>query len=301
MTAIDQAFIRAYVEDGGTSLAEESTLSATPRGTGSQPREESLVEQAGGPATGVGAPSAVVAAPVASQGESAAADEAADEAVGEEEFRPLLEVDAFAWSEVSNELSLAAGVQLDRLADGLAARIAQGRKVVGLAGCRRGQASTTLLLCAAKRLATRGLKVVMVDADFDNPKLARRLGLLPEAGWEEVLAGELPLAEVLIESMEDRLSALPLSAPLSTEKGWPDPTASLDLLRRHYDLVLVDLGEVGAEAAGCRGPDSTGGPWVDAVVLVHDVRSTPRAELVRATKRLQAAGLVELGVAENFV
>ena len=150
-----------------------------------------------------------------------------------------------------------------------------------------------MLLCAARRLAARGLKVVMVDADFDHPKLARRLGLLPEAGWEEVLAGGLPLAEVLIESLEDRVALLPLPGPLSTESGLPDPAASLDLLRRHYDLVLVDLGEVGAEAAARN--------WIDAVVLVHDVRSTPRAELVRATRRLQAAGQVELGVAENFV
>ena len=283
MTAIDQAFIRAYVEDGGASRAEESALPVPPCGTKSQPPEESLVEQPGGATTGLGTQLPVTAA---------TADEAAGVA-GEDELRPLLEVDTFAWSRVSTKLSLAAGVQLDRLADALAARIAEGRKVVGLAGCRRRQGCTTLLLCAARRLAARGLKVVMVDADFDHPKLARRLGLLPEAGWEEVLAGGLPLAEVLIESLEDRVALLPLPGPLSTESGLPDPAASLDLLRRHYDLVLVDLGEVGAEAAARN--------WIDAVVLVHDVRSTPRAELVRATRRLQAAGQVELGVAENFV
>jgi Mrp family chromosome partitioning ATPase len=283
MTAIDQAFIRAYVEDGGASRAEESALPVPHGATNSQPPEESLVEQPGSATAGLGTQLPLT---------TATADEAAGVA-GEDELQPLLEVDAFAWSKVSTKLSLAAGVQLDRLADALAAGIAEGRKVVGLAGCRRRQGCTTLLLCAARRLAARGLKVVMVDADFDHPKLARRLGLLPESGWEEVLAGELPLAEVLIESLEDRVALLPLPAPLSTESGLPAPAASLDPLRRHYDLVLVDLGEVGAEAAARN--------WIDAVVLVHDVRSTPRAELVRATRRLQAAGQVELGVAENFV
>ena len=172
---------------------------------------------------------------------------------------------------------------------------------MGLSGCRRGQGCTTLLLIAAKRLAARGLKVVMVDANFENPMLARRLGLLPEAGWEKVLTGDLSLAEVLIESIEDRLAILPLQTPASSLQEGPDLAGNLDPLRQHFDVVLVDLGRCSTKANAAGGPLTAGRRWLDAVVLVNDVRCTPRAELIQAAARLRATGLVELGVAENYV
>ena len=195
--------------------------------------------------------------------------------------------------------------QVERLAEVLAAGIAVGRKVVAASSCRRGDGCTTILLCAAQRLAQRGRKVVIVDADFDHPQLAGRLGLLPDTGWEEVLAGRQPLEEAVIESDQDRIAVLPLGAPQRSEDdrdpGTLDPAAAMDVLRRHYDLVLVDLGPFGeapSEAGGRLKPIE---PWLDAVVLVHDVTSTPRADLAAARSRVRQSGVFETGVVENFV
>lgn len=147
--------------------------------------------------------------------------------------------------------------------------------------------------------------MAVVDADFDNPLLARRLGLLPDAGWEEILTARAAAKEVIIESIQDRLAVLPLCGALpcqgSPARGLPDPISSLNVLREHYDLVLVDLGEFGDGTVGVDGSSRAVIRWIDAVVLVRDVRTTRQAELDRIRQRVEAAGLVEAGIAENFV
>jgi Mrp family chromosome partitioning ATPase len=212
-----------------------------------------------------------------------------------EVFRPAFQVEQFAWSAGATRLGRAAGIQLDRLADGLAGGLAEGRRVAALAGCRRGEGCTTLLLCAARRLAERGLKVIMVDADFDTPALARRLGLLPETGWEDVLAGRLPVGEAVIESHADGLAVLPLRGPLVADAGALPAGKTFATLRKHYDLVLVDLGQLDPLA------QSVAGQGIDAVVLVRNVRLTPTEEVAGIGDRLAASGVWETGVAENFV
>jgi len=217
----------------------------------------------------------------------------------------MLQVDGFAWSERATSLRLAAGIQVDRLADGLAAGIADSRKVVGVAGCGRHQGCTTVLLCAAKRLLDRDLKVVLVDGDFAHPALAARLGVLPDAGLEAVLAGRLKLEDVAIESIDDSIVVVPVASPCTAAAKSPEGQAILSAaaatLRKHYDLVLVDLGEVEhrtqVEAAAVRAVPR----WVDAVVLVQDVRSTPQGEIAAVSQRVGAEGIANFGVVENFV
>jgi len=335
MTALDQAFIKAYLQRGqvpgvtpldsakpvpvdetfrdrplqGTAVVEapppdpaaveEAAPSVEEPGAAelaacpaeqppAEPPAESMLEP---PAESPPEAEPVSAEPALELGEKAA-------------FRPSFQVERFAWQSSCTELSTVAGEPLDRLADAIGEGLLPDRKVVAFGGCRRGEGCTTLLLGAAQRLAQRGLKVAVVDADFDHPQLARRLGLLPEAGWEEVLAGRLPLGEALIDSVQDGITVLPLCGPIPEQPylppDHPEPVGSIEVLRRHYDLVLIDLGArvAGAETSGpLAEPDAR---WIDAVVLVHNIRGTPPAELTQARQRLQAAGIVEAGVVENF-
>lgn len=278
MTALDQAFIKAYTP--GTVLADTRPEPAT-NPSEAMRNHVSEIPQATPPE----------------------APEMPSTTAGDR-FQPAYQVDQFAWSPTAGKLSLSAGIQLDRLADGLAAGLPEGRNVIGLGACGQGEGCTTLLLCAARRLAQHGLNVLLVDADFDHPCLARRLGLMPEAGWEDALAGRVPLTEAIVESIQDRLSILPTRS-LSAEQDYStgttvDPAASLALLRKHYDLILVDLGELNAGLPAGQ-PLETAAGWLDAVVLVHNVRSTPQAELMQTRTRLQMAGIAEAGIAENFV
>ena len=88
-------------------------------------------------------------------------------------FQPSFQVDSFAWPSGCTRLTMMAADQVDRMADALTRRLEQGQQVVALGGSQRGDGCTTLLLSVARRLAERGLNVAIVDADFENPLLAR--------------------------------------------------------------------------------------------------------------------------------
>lgn len=275
MATTDQAFIRAYQQPVAETVATAD-------------REE--------PAPAIG---------TMPQTKDAASAGHQRSARPEGTVQPSFQVDSFAWPSGCTRLGMIAGVQVDRLAGALTAGLTRDQKVLAFSGCRRGEGCTTLLLCVARQLADSQLRIAVVDADLNNPMLARRLGLLPEVGWEEVLAGRMPVAEVIIESIQDRLSLVPLCGsvpggdyPIGTD---PEPTTSLELLREHYDLVLVDLGEFGDSAAVASGPLQAVINWIDAAVLVRDVRSTPEVELDETRRLIEAAGIVETGITENFV
>jgi len=218
-------------------------------------------------------------------------------------FRPLLEVDGFKWPSAVSRLVDAVDEPLEQLLTNLVTRSIRGQKAIAWQGCRRRDGCTTLMLAAARRLAERGVKVILVDAEVRQPRLARQLGLMPTVGWEEVLAGRLPLAEAVVESLEDQVALLPwcTSGKSDLEPAIPgDPAASIETLGSHYDLVLVDLGRARESE---RNPPlfRSDRPWIDAAILVHHVRKTPQSEVNHAKARLRRAGIAEVAVVENFV
>ena len=176
------------------------------------------------------------------------------------------------------------------MADGLLSICASGSKVLGLASCARGEGVTTLFLAAARKLLSQGRKVVLVDANWSNPQLAQSLGLLPQIGWEETLCGGLPLEEVVIESLADGLAVLPVREPSASTIAEAQIAASLDILAREFDVVLVDLGPLDqvededtsvarrGRADGCRDPRAKR-PRHDSEPAGRGARSPGRVEL----------------------
>ena len=220
-------------------------------------------------------------------------------------FQPMLQVDHFAWPKVCQRLESIAALELNRLAETLLAAAKQGMKVVGLSSGQRGEGATTLLLCAARQLVARNVKTVLVDADLAEPQLAKRLGLLPQLGWEDVASGRQPVEEVLVESADDNLAVLPLCGPLRISDisfaSQRIMAECLETLRKNYDLVLLDLGplenprSIGDLAIGglnCR---------IDAVTVVHKVGKILATCLPAVRQSLAAAGVAVTGVIENFV
>ncbi len=216
-------------------------------------------------------------------------------------FRAALEVDHFLWPSECGNLLKKAGRSFDELVKPIQQVTKQGLKCLAIASCRIGEGRTTFALTAAKHLASRGLSVVLVDADFARPNLAARLGLSIDCGWEAILAGEAQVEDVLIESLTDRLSLLPLSGPLAVENFTRNLRGAtmLGVLRQHYDLVLLDAGA--QEGDGRDALDAIiESSQIDAAFLLRDVRRTTQADLTAVEKRLQGAKILCLGVAENF-
>jgi Mrp family chromosome partitioning ATPase len=230
----------------------------------------------------------------------------------EETSRAAFDVDHFAWPEVCNALLEKRASDFARLAGQLVTESALGRKVVAITGSRRGDGRTTLALTLARRLATSAVKIVLVDADFEAPQLAARLGLTVQSGWEKVLNDGLPVWEGLIESLKDRLSLLPLAPrPLS---GAGQPLAAdfvarnvaiirqhLETLRKYFDVVLVDAGAIKSARsdAKLRGPLALAGS-LDAAILVSDARMAAPGRVADLQRRLSEARITPLGIAENF-
>jgi Mrp family chromosome partitioning ATPase len=326
MTALDQAFIKAYSHQGATPTApvtrtarptvplSQALAQAAEAQTTEAPAKvtlESLLAgletpDCGGEVQTAGAPSAADCAASVPPGDPTAqpAGPQAHAGPATPSWHPLLQVDHFLWPDACQRLHSQAAGAMDQLADAFSAMVRQGRKVLGLGSCGEGEGVTTLVLAAGRRLVERGLRVVVVDANLADPQLAQRLGLLPQVGWEDALAGRLPLEEVAVESLGDRLAVLPVREPFAgtgSESDEPQMIASLETLAAHYDVVLVDLGGL-EDRATVSGALARGiGARLHAVVLVHNVRQTTPDRLADVQRCLTAASIPQAGVVENFV
>jgi Mrp family chromosome partitioning ATPase len=103
-----------------------------------------------------------------------------------------------------------------------------------------GSGTSTVLLNLAVTLAAQdGTRVVVVDAHPDRPSLASRLGVPAAPGLREALAGALPMAWCLQETVQSRLLALAAGRPAEVRVGTA-PAALWERLRERADWVLID-------------------------------------------------------------
>jgi len=217
-------------------------------------------------------------------------------------WRPVFEVTNFVWPQLTDVLLDAAAVQFRAAAIDLGEACRRHRKLVVVTAARRGEGCTVVTLALAKALAEQQQRVILVDAHFDAPGLADRLGLATQVGWEDALSSGKPLTEALVESLEDRLIVLPLRepAPVDWRLSVARLKASFDEMRKHCDVVLVDAGPFGEAgdrrhllswAAGCR---------VDRALVVRDLRTTSDDEISEIDRQLHNCGIAQWNFVENF-
>ena len=130
------------------------------------------------------------------------------------------------------------------------------------------------------------------------------MGLLPQYGWEDVLAGRLPLEEVLIESIAEHLVVLPVREPFGVSELPAEATNRLadtwNSLRRNFDIVLVDPGPLKHSPILDRQLVGVMAGRIDATLLVKNLQQQNAAEFDAVTQALYDAGAKVLGVVENF-
>ena len=242
-------------------------------------------------------------APVA---ELPATEIAAPSSIEVEPLRPLYQVDHFRWPELCHEIIRRAGSALDHTVHHLIGDARNGRKVVAVTGASRGEGRTTLLLCLAQRLVAAGVKTVVVDADFANPSLASHLGIAPQADWSDLVNQQQSLADVLVESIADHLTLLPLRDTTAPSPHLADDLyapVTINALRENYQVVLVDAGtysDTTATTSLFRGKTPAN---IDAAIVLRDVRQTDVHPEVMTSllAQLHAAGIEVTGIAENFL
>lgn len=141
-----------------------------------------------------------------------------------------------------------------------------GSRVVVLTAAVPVAGTTTVVMNLAVSLTQDNpAKVLVVDANFDRPAAARRLGVAEAPGLAEVLGQTVPLAWALQPTPVTNLHVLASGVPVDgTDAAMTsDFPRLLGQLRQWFDWVLVD-GGVWDESLG---RDSVG-PACDAVYLV---------------------------------
>lgn len=106
--------------------------------------------------------------------------------------------------------------------------------------------TSTVLLNLAVTFAQQKMTVTVVDAHIARPVLGERLGLPPAPGLREVLAGQMPPAWCLQETVLANLCLLPAGLLGQPHEG-TDVMGIVETLRASNDCVLIDAG-----------------PWADA-------------------------------------
>jgi polysaccharide biosynthesis transport protein len=175
----------------------------------------------------------------------------------------------------------------------------EGHKVIQVTSPDMSDGKTTLAANLAISIAQADKKIVLVDADLRRPRINHTFGLPNERGLSNVLTGEMSVQEVLQES------GIPGLHVLSTGPVPPNPAELLsqlrfkellDLLRQHYDFVLVDTPPLLAVTDPCAVV-----PHVDSVLLTIRLSKNARAHAIRAKDILAALGANIIGVVVNGV
>lgn len=129
-----------------------------------------------------------------------------------------------------------------------------GCRVVGVTSALQGEGKSTTSMNTAYTIAETGQRVLLIEADMRLPNVARCLGLRPNLGLSDLLAGLCTLNDVVQPSgMLDNLRIIAAGSipPNPMELLGSDQMGRLlDILRQFYDFIIFDLPPVNVVADG---------------------------------------------------
>ncbi len=174
-----------------------------------------------------------------------------------------------------------------------------GPRVILVTSAMQHEGTTTVAVQLAASFARSGVKTLIIDGDLRQPSVHAPLGLEPEAGFAEVLRGEVEPAAAVRRTAVDGLWAITggqCDYEAITALSRPVAAAVIDELRATFDRIVIDAGPVLAFAdALLLGRQS------DAVLLatMRDVSRMP--QLIDASERIKSIGGRLLGGVVNGV
>ncbi len=124
-----------------------------------------------------------------------------------------------------------------------------GPKVLLFTAARPESGTTTVLLNLAITLAAEpDTKVVILDADFDAPTIARKLAAADHHGLSDVLGNSIPLAWSVQPTAIPRLHVVPTGTAELKPSAITDLPRILTQLKQSFDWVLIDGGRWGVKS-----------------------------------------------------
>jgi capsular exopolysaccharide synthesis family protein len=202
---------------------------------------------------------------------------------------------ALAGQVVSDPRSLAAEA-VHRLRSMLGTRQGGMPAVLSVTSALPGEGKTSVALALGRSLAGSGFRVLLIDADLRQGRLAQVLfRQQPEFSTSDVLEGEVPLALAVVRDPASSLRILAAKGDAVAPQDLLVPARLEPLIaeaRMKYDHIIIDTAPFSAVADAM-----VVGRVADETLLVLRAETTPAsaaASLIKAfrTARLPLAGLV---------
>ncbi|MGB3756976.1 MAG: polysaccharide biosynthesis tyrosine autokinase [Rivularia sp. (in: cyanobacteria)] len=161
-----------------------------------------------------------------------------------------------------------------------------------------GEGKTTVATTFAKTAAEAGLRVLLVDANLQNPQVHHSLGLINTQGLSEILSQGLDLNDVLGQSHEEE-NLFVITAgdiPRNCAKLFSSPRMQNFIMRSQsdFDLVVYDTPHILG-----RLDTSILATHADGILMVVGLGKTVRPSLSTALDELEAGRNRVLGIVSN--
>jgi len=161
-------------------------------------------------------------------------------------------------------------------------------------GPREGR--TTVTIGTAIAAAAAGIRVAIVDVDLESPQTAERLRLDVQSDWVAAIREGVELESIAVRSLEDGVTLIPLldneeDSMLASSR---ELDSLLDRIVGCFDLVLFDASPLDSWSV------ARIASFIDAALLVRDVRTTSETDASLAADRLRGLGVNGIGVVANF-
>ena len=120
--------------------------------------------------------------------------------------------------------------------------------VIQLTSSEPGEGKTTSAVALARKYASIGRKVLLVDLDLRRPGLTKMFGnAAPEVGVLDVLNSRVPLERALLPMAVENLDILPVAEVPANPVETMSSTLIVDFIERYrnqYDVIILDSSPV---------------------------------------------------------
>jgi len=216
-------------------------------------------------------------------------------------FSPSWEVDLFYWPEVVKQIELSHADAFRQIGKHLSLANRDGLKVMAITSGERGVGRSTVAMHMARCAASAGLRVALLDGDTFCPSLIDQLRLDMQQGWQDCLFENVPLHEIAIHSIADRITLFPLTCVISQQQMHANLHRMAKLIRRisnAFDMVFIDGNRLNLEQRDLVGVAQE--TIVDAAIVVVDTELSIKEKVDSAVSILRGMGISSIGLVENF-
>lgn len=168
------------------------------------------------------------------------------------------------------------------------------RRVVLVASSISGEGKSTVVEGLSALAARAGRRVLLIDADMQNPVQHKRLGVSNVIGLSDYLVGDAELDEVIEFNPDGGLYYISRGGSVQNPEDIIGSTAMVRLLdeaRKRFDLILVDTAPVSSV-----GDALILTPMVDGVLYVVEWERTHRETVIQNVRDIYEIGENVLGM-----